>query len=58
MCFYQQIMGGVVSADSYDRTTAAKYRSSMHNNNEKQNVKLVFADGTGGSFRLEMEDRI
>jgi len=49
----------VVSANSYDGTTAAKYWSSMYNNNELlQNIKLVFADGTfGGTFRKEMEDR-
>jgi putative transposase len=49
----------VVSANSYDGTTAAKYWSTMYDNNELlQNIKLIFADGTfGGTFRKEMEDR-
>jgi len=49
----------VVPANSYDGTTAAKYWSSMYNNNELlQNIKLVFADGTfGGTFRNQMQDR-
>jgi putative transposase len=49
----------VVSANSYDGTTAAIHWYTMYNNNELlQNIKLIFADGTfGGSFRKEMEDR-
>jgi putative transposase len=48
----------VVSANSFDGTTAAKYWRNMYNNNELlQNIKRVFADGTfGGAFRKEMGD--
>ncbi len=49
----------VVSANSYDGTTAVKYWSRMFFDNELlQNTKLIFADGTfGGTFRQEMEDK-
>jgi len=49
----------VVSANSYDGTTAAKYWNTMYRNNELlQNIKLVFADGTfGGTFRNQMEEK-
>ena len=49
----------VVSANSYDGTTAAKYWNTMCTENELlQNIKLIFADGTfGGTFRKEMEEK-
>jgi len=49
----------VVSANSYDGTTAAKYWNTMCSNNELlQNVKMIFADGTfGGTFKKEMKDK-
>ena len=49
----------VVSANSYDGTTAVKYWNTMFFDNELlQNVKLVFADGTfGGTFRKQMEKK-
>ena len=49
----------VVSANSYDGTTAVKHWNTMFFDNELlQNVKLVFADGTfGGTFREEMEEK-
>ncbi|MDR1502753.1 MAG: hypothetical protein LBT43_09890 [Prevotella sp.] len=47
----------VVSANSYNGTTAAKYWSSMYNNNELlQNIKLVFADGTFGGTLAWMDN--
>lgn len=49
----------VVSANSYDGTTAAKYWSCMHHNNELlENIQLIFADGTfGGKFRNLMKNK-
>ena len=49
----------VVSANSYDGTTAAKRWSKMLSDNELlQNVRLIFADGTfGGTFSKEMQQK-
>jgi putative transposase len=49
----------VVSANSYDGTTAAKRWNTMFSNNELlQNIRLIFADGTfGGTFSKEMQEK-
>ena len=49
----------VVSANSYDGTTAAKHWHTMYDDNQLlQNVRIIFADGTfGGTFRQEMKDK-
>ena len=49
----------VVSANSYDGTTAAKRWNTMLSDNELlQNVRLIFADGTfGGTFSKEMQQQ-
>jgi hypothetical protein len=49
----------VVSANSYDGTTAAKPWNTMLFRNELlQNIRLIFADGTfGGTFSKEMQQK-
>ena len=49
----------MVSANSYDGTTAAKrWNTALYRNELLQNVRLIFADGTfGGTFSKEMQQK-